>query len=153
MYGCGTNESRVCIVEWTEGQDSIDIDDYSHIGSKSFGISDGWTLDSYNEIPLNKEGINAINISGMTFFACREYDHDFLDVAPVDEKLAEYRNGHYFSDEPGLEKDPYLLIKFNSDENIITPSTSTPFMSFEYLLFAFITILLIVSYRRSRFEK
>lgn len=117
VYGIGTNESSVCIVSWTDGNDGIDFDDYGSVGSELFGVSDSWKINTYNTIPLNEKGIQHINKQGYTYLACREYNHDFLNQTPYGNRLAEYRNGHYFSDEPGNEKDPYLQIVYTQNSS------------------------------------
>jgi len=118
IYGMGTNESNVCVVSWQDGADGVDYDDYGFIGTINFGNTSSWEIDTYNEIILNENGISSINKTGFTYFCCREYSHDFLDVQPYGERLDEHRNGHYFADEPGADKDPYLYIEYYIDPSI-----------------------------------
>ena len=125
MYGAGANESRVCIVEWTDGYDGIYYDDYGYIGSINLGISSDWINNKYNQISLNEIGINYINKTGYTYICCREYDHDFLNISPNNTRLDEYRNGHYFSDEPGTDKDPFLQISYFNMDQSTSPNNKT----------------------------
>jgi len=84
---------------------------YGYTGSTPIGISDIWELNKYNETPFKYKGITSINQGGISYYACRKYGHDFLKISPQNGVLAEFRNGHYFSDQPGTEKDPCLLIQ------------------------------------------
>jgi hypothetical protein len=118
IYGMLTNESSVCVVSWQDGADGVDYDDYGFIGTINFGNTSSWEIDTYNEIVLNENGISSISKNGFTYFCCREYAHDFLDVQPYGEQLDEHRNGHYFADEPGTDKDPYLYIEYYIDPSI-----------------------------------
>lgn len=146
LYGCGTNESNVCVVSWSDGSDGVDTDDYGYTGSENLGNTDSWFLDTYNEISLNDKGLDYINCSGYTYVACREYDHDFLNVKPEDKKLAEYRNGHYFADEPGTEKDPYLLITYTdgkNDDGLVKDTSFLPLSSIIMIMVLFLSLLMI----------
>ena len=120
IYGVGANESSVCVVGWQDGSDGVDYDDYGFVGTINFGNTSIWRVDTYNEIPLNEHGIKSISTTGFTYLCCREYAHDFLDIHPYGERLDEHRNGHYFADEPGTEKDPYLYIEYAIDSSIQT---------------------------------
>jgi len=147
LYGIGTNESRVSIVSWTDGEDGIDFDDYGYIGAELFGLSEHWKINTYNRISLNTKGISYINKDGQTYLCCREYNHDFLNQSPYGNRLAEYRNGHYFSDELGIEKDPYLQITYtqnssdsDNDPNQNINENNSPFASFLLVLVIFLFI-------------
>lgn len=117
VFGCGTNESSVCAVAWMDGNDGVDIDDYSQVGIQNFGRTYNWYVEKYNIINLNEAGLKHINTSSFTYFALREYDHDFLNNAPAGNQLDEHRNGHYFSENPGRKKDPYLYIEYKEQTN------------------------------------
>lgn len=146
LYGVGVNESSVCMVSWEDGVDGVDFDDYGAIGDVNFGKSDSWFIDRYNQIPFNEQGLASINKTACTYIACREYDHDFLDVAPKGTRLDEYRNGHYFADEPDTNKDPYLLVEyyFNVSDGKNDKPVETPISSLGIILFMIIGLALII---------
>lgn len=135
LYGMGVNESSVCIVSWEDGPDGVDFDDYGAVGTITLGRSEPWNIDRYNVIPINQYGLMDIDTTAYTYLTCREYDHDFLDVTPNGTRLDEYRNGHYFADEPGTTKDPYLLIEYymtnasNGDHPVPVETPSIAFLS------------------------
>ncbi len=147
IYGHGANESSVCAVAWNDGADGVDYDDYGAVGDINFGNTSNWINNGYNVIKLNTRGIEYIDKTGYTYLACREYPHDFLDHPPKGVRLDENRNGHYFADEPGTDKDPYLSITYTlnpstsnnlEDKNPSTPSTSiTPLIIIIFLLILF----------------
>jgi hypothetical protein len=114
IYGIGTNESNICAVPWLDGPNGLSEDDYSMIGDINLGFSVSWHIDQYNPIMLNSQGRDYISTTGWTYICCREYLHDFYNVSPwIDGPLNEFRNGHYYSDEPGTDKDPYLFIEYS----------------------------------------
>ncbi len=145
IYGVGTNESSVCMVGWEDGTDGVDFDDYGAIGQINLGKSDSWHINRYNQLPFNEQGRTYLNKTGYTYIACREYDHDFLDIPPKGEGLDENRNGHYYTDEPGTDKDPYLLIEYYSDisDDENDAPDETPLISMGILLFLIIGFALI----------
>jgi len=152
LFGCGTNESNVCMVAWTDGEDGVDLDDYGKIGSVNFGNTHSWNIDRYNRIYFNEKGINYVNKTGYTHICCREYDHDFLNNKPTADRLAEYRNGHYFAEEQGTDKDPYLLIEYidntSSDKG---ESSDTSYLSFtELALIILVAISIIAIMKRKK---
>lgn len=146
LYGAGANESRVCIVSWSDGDDGVTYDDYSHIGSVNLGRSTHWKNDGYNTIYFNELGLEYINVNGETDVCLREYDHDFRNISPNNTTLSEHRNGHYFSDEPGTDKDPYLYIEYtsNTTDDIRANDTAYPSMSMVILMFGIIIIATII---------
>lgn len=146
IYGMGTAESSVCAVSWNDGPDGVHLDDYGYTGSINFGNTSSWKLETYNEIIFNDQGIGYIEKNGYTYIACREYPHDFLDVAPAGDLLDEHRNGHYFADEPGFDKDPYLLIEYtstnaNGSEPNDTEETSYLSISICLIIVLFVTLI------------
>lgn len=150
MHGYGANESSVCVVAWKDGADGVDYDDYGAVGDIKFGNTSNWINNGYNVIRLNDKGIAYINKTGYTYLACREYEHDFLDNPPHGEMLDENRNGHYFADEPGTNKDPYLLVTYTynsstSKDNSEEKTKSAPAVTVIWLI---ITISIIAVFRR-----
>ncbi|HDM67294.1 MAG TPA: hypothetical protein ENG62_02785 [Thermoplasmatales archaeon] len=147
IHGCGANESSVCVVAWTDGEDGVDYDDYGCVGEVNFGNTSSWISDGYNVIKLNDKGITYINKTGYTYLACREYEHDFLGNPPSGKRLDENRNGLYFADEPGTDRDPYLSITYivnsKSQDNSVKDSSSTPAFSFTSWVIAVIILLAI----------
>lgn len=147
IYGEGANQSRVCVVEWLDGEDGVDYEDYGLTGSINFGVSLPWKTESYNQIILNEKGIEYINKNGITYVACREYDHDFLNINPAESLLAEYRNGHYFADEPGMDKDPYLRITYKSiNDGSNNDKNDTSFIGTAAFLFMVSLIVFVKKY-------
>ncbi len=152
IYGCGANESSVCVVAWTDGEDGVDYDDYGCVGDVNFGNSSSWKNNGYNVIQLNEAGLTYINKTGYTYLACREYEHDFLDNPPGGPLLDENRNGHYFADAPGTDKDPYLLITYtlnpsSNSQNQSDRGYSTPDISF---VAVFLPFLISTLFRRKQ---
>lgn len=148
LYGIGTNESSVCMVSWEDGKDGVDFDDYGFSGDENLGNTNQWFIYRYNIIPFNEKGLSYVNKTGYTYVACREYDHDFLNIAPEDDRLAEYRNGHYYSDEPGTDKDPYLLIEYYSGGSVIDQNGDTPALPFSVFLVVLCIFLVFIRLKR-----
>jgi len=140
LYGIGTNESSVCMVSWDDGADGVDFDDYGFSGDENLGNTNQWFI--------NEKGLAYVNKTGYTYVSCREYDHDFLNIAPEDNRLAEYRNGHYFSDEPGTDKDPYIFIEYYPDISVIDQDGDTPALPLSAFLVVLCIFLLCVQLNR-----
>ena len=98
--------SKLSAQQGTQGS-TLTAADYSAFSGVTYGHTTGWAADGeWNEIEFNAQGISDITIDGITYICCREYDHDYLNVIPVDENGG---NG-YSTDETGTDSDPYLSI-------------------------------------------
>ena len=111
FYGYFFAESSVCVQQGTQA-DTLSMDDFDSFTGSEFGHSTGWTTSGYNAITLNQSGRNAINKTGTTKICCREYNHDYLDVTCGEDDPGD--NGGYFADNPGFDKDPKLVVTYET---------------------------------------
>ena len=106
-----TNEDATIVVQQgTQASPFTTADWGSHTGN-SFG-STTWDASGFNTIAFNSTGIayiqTIVNASGIALLCCREYDHDYLDVAPSEgESIA---SGCYFAESTTAAYRPKLLI-------------------------------------------
>ncbi|MEA3272333.1 MAG: hypothetical protein U9P90_01545 [Patescibacteria group bacterium] len=85
--------------------DTLTTADFDAFSGSAYG-STTWTAGAYRTISFNSTGISEINQSGTTKI-CLRMDKDYNDVAPT---ACNQRNGIYFADNTGTDKDPYLEI-------------------------------------------
>ena len=130
LYGDSNGESNVSIQNGTQA-DSLVLADWDSftplvgVGGGEYGHTASWTTADYNIITFNALGISNVNKDGITKICAREYEHDYLDVAPG--PADDYnRNGVYFSD--SVVNKPYLNITYSIADNlpIITANASAP---------------------------
>jgi len=111
IYGYYASSSSVSAQEGTQADTltTADYDSCSPIPSTGGGEYGHvvWSSISYNTISFNQDGIDDINISGVTKICTREYTYDYLDSIPSGMFVA---NGCYFAEEATTAKDPYLEI-------------------------------------------
>jgi len=116
----GYNDSSVIAQESTATSPFAngDYDSYSALDSGSFGSSGAWAgVDTLNTIEFNTAGKTYVeNGLGETIvIMCREETKDYDNVAPTGLNV---KNGCYYSDQEGTDKDPYLEITFEEGVSI-----------------------------------
>lgn len=112
LAGFGFAASRVCVQEGSQA-DPLTVDDFNAFSINLAGLSSLWSLFDNGDVHINEITLNSVGITsvqekigiGVVKFACREYDHDFLNSVPD----ARYRNGCYYIEEVTQEK-PRLII-------------------------------------------
>lgn len=105
LYGAEKQESDVCAMKGTQADPLTDADFDSFTGSEYGHVS--WATEQYNNIVFNAQGRADIEIEGITKICAREYTHDYLDASPG---TSPYRNGCYYAEETGTDKDPKLVV-------------------------------------------
>jgi len=112
LSGFGFNASRVSVQRGTQ-EDVLTVNDFMEFYIDLWGISEAWELWDGLDVAINSISLNSVAIGyiqsrlgvGTVKICLREYDHDFLNVAPD----ARYRNGCYYAEELTEEK-PMLVI-------------------------------------------
>lgn len=103
--------------------------DYVSFGTTQLAVStDSWLPEVSKGIPLNSDGINAINKTGNTKLFLREEEHDVADVPPTADKTLYICTAHY----GGSEYDPYLDITTISGGVVDCNATWKIFKKYDY---------------------
>ncbi len=100
------NRDGVSVQQGTQGDTLVNADFDAFSGSY-FDYIAAWNQLEYNVFTFNPTGVAAINKTGLTKLCVREYVHDYLNATPG---AAWQRLNMYFSDNTGIDKDPYLEI-------------------------------------------
>ncbi len=119
VMGWNANDSGVSVQQGTHSNPIV-VDDYDAFVGSAFGFVTSWLLDEYNTITLDAAGIVYLNSVSTAKLCLREYQHDYLDVAPAS---ANYYNGMYFY-ESGFGK-PYLKLTLGDAPTTTTTTTTT----------------------------
>lgn len=103
------HEGSVCAQEGTQS-DTLINPDYDNFTGTKFGTA-AW-IAGLNTITFGSNGISYIQsvLGGTAKICCREYQHDYRDIAPA--AGTNYRNGCYFADDPTPANRPYLELTF-----------------------------------------
>lgn len=113
LYKSTLGDSSVCAQQGTQA-DALSVDDYNAFAGSEYGHISWTGSEEYKSISFNTEGKNYIAGRmgiGAVKICCREYDHDYLDVAPGQGQ--NFRNGCYYADNSGTDKDPKLVITYS----------------------------------------
>jgi len=104
VSGGGTRDAIV--IKSTQG-DTLEVGDFDEIDFDTPYSAEitGWTVLDYDNITLNSDGINAVNITGNTYLAMIEHDHDYLDIT----EPATNAIGLMYSEG---DNPPYLSVKY-----------------------------------------
>jgi hypothetical protein len=108
-YSSGSG--NVCIQKGTQA-DPLTSSDFSAFTGSLYGSCAASAVDVQMSISLNAQGLADINKTGTTKLCVREYDHDYLNVAPaLEENIGAF---WYSADHAVPAQDPYLELVLSS---------------------------------------
>ncbi len=111
-------DSGVSIQQGTQANPITTADYDSFVGSL-FDFIANWDETDWNAFTFNAAGIAYLNSVSTAKFCLREYDHDYLDVAPSG---TTYSNGMQYQDGP---QGPYLKFWLGDATTTTTTTTTT----------------------------
>lgn len=117
------NSDAICLVEGTPADyTSLTTADYDAFNSTLLTatctpIAD-LTGNAYNSYDLIEDGINLIDLNGVTIFTVLTL-RDFYNYIPTGENHVDYA----FTEQAGTDKDPYLYIEYSTSTTTSTTTT------------------------------
>jgi len=105
-YGYSSSNGTICFQKSTHSNPLTGTDFDNFTGS--YYATATITLNQYNSIPFNAQGIADIVKGGITKICAREYNHDYLNSANTDH--VNYGAGCYYAD--SSTNKPYLEITY-----------------------------------------
>jgi hypothetical protein len=89
--------------------------DFNAYSGNLYNVPAVWQTSQYNVIMFDSQGRNDINKTGITSICCREYDHDYADVAPA--SGVESRMSFHTSNDPDQGKWPFIDVTYIIPDN------------------------------------
>lgn len=119
VHGGVADSTGVSLQQGTQ-EDPLTVADFDAFTGPLFDFIASWDMDIWQTFTLSGAGVAYLNqVSGAAKFCLREYDHDYLDVAP---NLTNYYNGLYFQE--GAHG-PYLKLWLEDAPSTTTTTTTT----------------------------
>lgn len=89
--------------------------DFNAFTGNAYHIPATWQTNQYNVITFDLQGRNDINKTGITQICCREFDSDYLDVAPANE--TNIHLAFYTGNEQDVNKRPFIDVTYTIPDN------------------------------------